>query len=1028
MNSLLSVLAFLSSVLLLSPILPSVAKLASVDSQGRALLHWRTSLKSYEVIDSWNLTTSPCNWTGITCNSVMHHGGRSVITAISLPQMGLAGTLDVLDFPQLATVKSLNLALNQLHGSIPTSIAALFKLTSLDLSINQISGFIPPSLGSMTKLTILDVSQNYLSGPIPRSLGNLAKLTILYLWGNQLSSSIPHEIGNLVNLKDLGFSHNQLIGSIPRSLGNLTMLENMHLYSNKFTGAIPHEIGKLTNMVDFEVSNNSLVGSIPSSLGNLTKLNYLYLWGNQLSGSIPHEIRNLVNLKDLEFSLNQLTGSIPRSLGNLTMLESMYLDDNNFTSIIPYEIGKLANLVRLDVSNSSITGPIPSSLGNLGKLILLNLCGNQLSGSIAPSFGNLSSIQYLGLADNHLNGSLPQELANITCLVRMRLDGNQLKGDISNFGVYPNLVYIDLSFNRLSGMLSHRWGECYNLTSLKISNNKLNGHVPLSIGQLLKLQLLDLSSNNLEGEIPRELGKSSQLYKLNLSNNLLSGEIPQEVGNLPNMECLDLSANNLSGSIEGKIGGTQRLQFLKLSNNNLYGSIPLQIGGLVNLQELLDLSHNFFSGSIPSQLSGLVMLQVLNLSHNALTGSIPSSFQDMASLTKIDLSYNELEGPLPGSEVFKKAPIEWFTHNKALCGEVPGLTPCSSSLSRRDSTSKQSHNILLIALPILGFLLLLAGHDTSEIDKNRFLLENIDGKELYKDIIETTENFDSKFYIGTGSYGSVYKIILPRGVRVGEVTLPTGKEIAMKKIHQMEEERLIDNQLFHREIQILSETKHRNIVKLYGYCSTDQHRLIACEYLERGSLAAILTNNAYAIELEWIKRLNIIRDVAHALSYLHHNCSPPIGHRDITSNNVLLDSEFRACVSDFGIARILKPDSSNWTIVAGTRGYIAPELAYTMIVNEKCDIYSFGVVALEVLMGAHPGDLITSLSSITVELALLEDILDPRVTLPTIEVASEILTVVKITIQCLEANPLCRPTMQNVSQQLSALRIPPILN
>ncbi|XP_073007434.1 MDIS1-interacting receptor like kinase 2-like [Typha latifolia] len=375
-----------------------------------------------------------------------------------------------------------------------------------------------------------------------------------------------------------------------------------------------------------------------------------------------------------------------------------------------------------------------------------------------------------------------------------------------------------------------------------------------------------------------------------------------------------------------------------------------------------------------------------------------------------------------------------------LC-EASGLALCSSSPSSRSSRSKQSQVITLVVLPILGSLVLFAGfavflwkrkksskHNTSEIDKSGFLLGNVDGKDLYKDIIEITENFDEKFCIGKGAYGSVYKITLPRGVRIGEFQLPKEKIIAVKKIHQTEEERLIDNQLFYYEIQTLSEIRHRNIMKLYGYCSTDQHRLIVCEYLERGNLAVILTHDAYAIELDWIKRLNVIGDVAHALSYLHHDCSPPIVHRDITSNNVLLDSKFRACVSDFGIARILKPDSSNWTMVVGTRGYIAPELAYIMTVTEKCDVYSFGVVALEVLMGAHPGDLITSLSSSTIELTLLNDILDPRLSLPTIEVASQILTVVKITLQCLEANPLCRPTMQHVSQQLSALWMPPILN
>ncbi|XP_072958034.1 MDIS1-interacting receptor like kinase 2-like [Typha angustifolia] len=432
------------------------------------------------------------------------------------------------------------------------------------------------------------------------------------------------------------------------------------------------------------------------------------------------------------------------------------------------------------------------------------------------------------------------------------------------------------------------------------------------------------------------------------------------------------------------------------------------------------------------------MLQAINLSHNGLTGSIPISFTDMLSLSFIDLSYNDLEGPLPDSQVFKKAPLEWFTHNNGLCGEVLGLTPCSLSPSMKGSKTKRSRVILFVVLSIFGSLLLFLGiaillwkkkksskHNASEINKDVLFIGSFDGKYLYKHIIETTNNFDDKFCIGSGAFGSVYKVTLPRIVRVGEVTLPKGKKIAVKKILEIEEERSIDEQL---EIQILTQIRHRNIVKFYGYCSTTQHKFLLYEYMEKGSLATMLNTREEATLLDWIKRLNVIKDVAHGLSYMHHDCSPPIVHRDITSNNILLDSEFRSCISDFGIARILNPGSSNQTMLAGTRGYIAPELAYSMIVTTKCDVYSFGVVALEVLMGTHPGDFITILSSTDVGLALANDILDQRLSFPSAEVAVEILTVIKIVIQCLNASPVCRPTMQQVSQKLSSLLIPPILN
>ncbi|KAF9661883.1 hypothetical protein SADUNF_Sadunf19G0115200 [Salix dunnii] len=184
-----------------------------------------------------------------------------------------------------------------------------------------------------------------------------------------------------------------------------------------------------------------------------------------------------------------------------------------------------------------------------------------------------------------------------------------------------------------------------------------------------------------------------------------------------------------------------------------------------------------------------------------------------------------------------------------------------------------------------------------------------------------------------------------------------------------------------------------------------------------------------------MKRLNVVKGMVAALSYLHHSCSPPIIHRDITSNNVLLDLEYEAHVSDFGTARLLMPDSSNWTAFAGTFGYSAPELAYTMKVTEKCDVYSFGVVTMEVMMGRHPGDLISTLSSHASsssssispisQQTLLKDVLDQRISLPKKGAAEGVVHIMKIALACLHPNPHSRPTMGNISSEL-ATKWPPL--
>eukprot|EP00268_Persea_americana_P045351 TRINITY_DN4620_c0_g1_i4.p1 TRINITY_DN4620_c0_g1~~TRINITY_DN4620_c0_g1_i4.p1 ORF type:complete len:355 (+),score=55.77 TRINITY_DN4620_c0_g1_i4:388-1452(+) len=305
-----------------------------------------------------------------------------------------------------------------------------------------------------------------------------------------------------------------------------------------------------------------------------------------------------------------------------------------------------------------------------------------------------------------------------------------------------------------------------------------------------------------------------------------------------------------------------------------------------------------------------------------------------------------------------------------------------------------------------------ARHSTIELQEmskgDVFSIWNYDGRIVYDDIIQATENFDGKYCIGVGGSGSVYK-----------AELSTGQVVAVKRLHLLEGGRTQDQKSFNNEIKALTEIRHRNIVKLYGFCSHEQCMFLVYEYIERGKLAGILSCEE-ALELDWNKRINIVNGVASALSYMHHDCSPPIVHRDMSSNNILLDSELEACISDFGTSRFLKPDSSNWSSLAGTYGYVAPELAYTMEVTEQCDVYSFGVLTFEVLMGKHPGDLIHTLHFLTGQNILLKDVLDQRLSPPSAEIANEVILLAAVALACIRGNPQIRPNMQNVSQKLSS--------
>ncbi|KAH7834620.1 hypothetical protein Vadar_017956 [Vaccinium darrowii] len=589
---------------------------------------------------------------------------------------------------------------------------------------------------------------------------------------------------------------------------------------------------------------------------------------------------------------------------------------------------------------------------------------------------------------------------------------------------------MDLSYNQLGGRLSRQWGQSRNLTLLKISGNNISGEIPKEIFlELNKLVVLDLSSNQISGEIPGEIGRLSRLATLSLRNNMISGGIPTGIGGLSDLGYLDLSMNMLRGPIPSQIGDCIRLQFLSLGKNSLNGSIPPQIGNVVSLRTLLDLSFNSLTGEISPQLGKLSSLENLNLSHNSLSGSIPNSFGDLGSLFAINLSYNNLDGPLPNTMAFRSFPLESFANNKDLCGEIRGLRPCSNTSVTKTSSQKRDRSLLVvIVVPSLVSLLFFifsvacvvalnrrrhqrgkeAPESTSN-SENRFSVWNFDGRLVYVDIIKATEDFSDDYCIGVGGSARVYK-----------VTLPQGQVVAVKRLNPTTESMEIEDcKLLKNEVKALTEIRHRNIVKLYGFCYHERHSFLVYEFMERGSLESILRSDK-AKELDWLTRVEIVKGVAHALCYMHHSCMPSIIHRDISSKNILLNAEMVAHVADFGTARFLKPDSSNWTQVAGTYGYMAPELSYTVAVTEKCDAYSFGVLALEVLKGSHPTELISELcnSMFDDQAIQLENMLDPRLAPPTMHITHELASIAKLALWCLCGNPHTRPTMKSASQVL----------
>ncbi|KAJ0802098.1 putative protein kinase RLK-Pelle-LRR-XI-1 family [Helianthus annuus] len=529
------------------------------------------------------------------------------------------------------------------------------------------------------------------------------------------------------------------------------------------------------------------------------------------------------------------------------------------------------------------SGELSVSLTNLIHLEYLYLSRNNFSGELPVSLTNLTLLTFLDLSSNNFSGNLPVWLTNLTHLQYLYLSYNNFSGELPvSLANLTHLEFLYLSNNKLTGPIPPSYGSIVNLRELDLSTNQLNASIPIQITHWQNIRLLNLGDNNLDGPIPSNLGNLSQLYYLNLSHNSLVGPFH---GNLSRFGDLDFSSNQLSGNLS--IQNPCDLQRLNLSMNHMTGAIT-SLRVCISL-EYLDLSSNSFVGEQLNKLD-FPHLKFLNQSlNNNLTAIAPS--------------------PSPVQD-----------------GEI-GLSCNAFSCKEHMTTHKRVHH-LTIFLPIifgLCFLILVCvcykNHNATENKiqpqtikhGNVCSILNYDGTIAYEDFINATEDFDLKYCIGTGGYGNVY-----------EARLSDGKTFALKKLHRFEAEQPAFEQSFKNEVQVLTNLRHKNIVRLYGFCLHNKCNFLVYEYLERGTLFCALSDSELAVQVDWIKRVNIIKDVAHTLAYMHHDCIPPIVHRDISTNNILLNSEMEGFIADFGVARLLDPDSSNQTAIVGTLGYITP--------------------------------------------------------------------------------------------------------
>ncbi|XP_034925313.1 uncharacterized protein [Populus alba] len=920
-----------------------------------------------------------CNWTGIWCNS-----------------NGFVERLDLSDM--------------NLSGNVSDHIQDLHSLSFLNISCNGFDSSLPKALGTLTSLKTIDVSQNNFVGSFPTGLGMASGLTSVNASSNNFSGYLPEDLGNATSLENLDFRGSFFEGSIPGSFKNLQKLKFLGLSGNNLTGRIPREIGQLAS------------------------LETIILGYNEFEGEIPGEIGNLTNLRYLDLAVGSLSGQIPAELGRLKQLTTVYLYKNNFTGKIPPELGDATSLLFLDLSDNQISGEIPVELAELKNLQLLNLMRNQLKGTIPTKLGELTKLEVLELWKNFLTGPLPENLGQKSPLQWLDVSSNSLSGEIPPGLCHSgNLTKLILFNNSFSGPIPMSLSTCESLVRVRMQNNLISGTIPVGLGSLPMLQRLELANNNLTGQIPDNIGLSTSLSFIDVSGNHLQSSLPYNILSIPSLQIFMASNNNLEGQIPNQFQDCPSLTLLDLSSNHLSGKIPQSIASCEKLVNL-NLQNNQFTGEIPKAISTMPTLAILDLSNNSLVGRIPENFGNSPALETLNLSFNKLEGPVPSNGMLTTINPHDLVGNAGLCGGI--LPPCSpaSSASKQQQNLRVKHVIIGFIVGISIILSLGIAFFTGRLIYKRWYLYNSffydwfnnSNKEwpwtlvAFQRISFTSSDIIACIMesniIGIGGTGIVYK---------AEAYRPHAT-VAVKKLWRTERDIENGDDLF-REVNLLGRLRHRNIVRLLGYIHKETDVLMVYEYMPNGNLGTALHGKgAGNLLVDWVSRYNVAVGVAQGLNYLHHDCRPPVIHRDIKSNNILLDSKLEARIADFGLARMMTYKNETVSMVAGSYGYIAPEYGYTLKVDEKSDIYSFGVVLLELLTGKMPLDPAFGESVDVVEWVrrkirnnrALEEALDHSIAGHCKDVQEEMLLVLRIAILCTAKLPKDRPSMRDVITML----------